>query len=65
MDPPTGDTPMMSPWGDIPPSPYRNRVNSWFINNGMVLNEDKCKFLIIELSKPSRNETALYQSEIN
>ena len=33
-------------------------LNSWFINNAMVLNEDKCQFLIVESPRVIRNETA-------
>ena len=32
-------------------------LNSWFTNNAMVLNEDKCQFLIVESPRVIRNET--------
>ena len=34
-----------------------NILERWFTNNGMLLNEDKCKFLIIEPSRTLRNES--------
>ena len=33
-------------------------LQTWFLNNGMLLNETKCQFLIIESSKSKRNEIA-------
>ena len=33
-------------------------LNSWFKNNGMLLNGDKCKFMIIESSRSTRNDVA-------
>ena len=40
-----------------------NVLNSWFINNAMILNEDKCQFIIIEstrseISRAEGNKTA-------
>ncbi len=32
-------------------------LNSWFINNHMLLNEDKCQFMIVCSSRLSRNDT--------
>ena len=37
-----------------------NVLNSWFINNAMVLNRDKCQFIIIESSR-----SELFRSEAN
>ena len=28
----------------------------WFLNNGMLLNESKCQFLIIKSAKSNRND---------
>ena len=33
-------------------------LDKWLTNNGMLLNEDKCQFLIIESSGVLRNENA-------
>ena len=33
-------------------------LQKWFLDNGMMLNENKCQFMIIESSKNIRNETA-------
>ena len=35
-----------------------NILSTWFDNNGMLLNAKKCKFLVIESAKSSRNKTA-------
>ena len=32
-------------------------LDVWFKNNGMLLNEDKCQFMIVETSKYSREQT--------
>ena len=34
-------------------------LNKWFTNNGLVLNEDKCQFLIAESSRAVRDETSI------
>ena len=34
-------------------------LETWFKNNGMVLNEDKCQFMIIEPSNISRNKAKI------
>ena len=31
-------------------------LHMWFLNNGMLLNESKCQFLIIESAKIKRND---------
>ena len=31
-------------------------LNKWFTNNGLVLNEDKCQFLIVQSSRAIKNE---------
>ena len=33
-------------------------LEKWFTNNGMLLNENKCQFMIIEPSRSSRNDIA-------
>ena len=33
-----------------------DNLQTWFLKNGMLLNEDKCQFLIVESSKCNRNE---------
>ena len=33
-------------------------LNLWFKNNGMLLNGDKCQFMIIESSRSTRNDVA-------
>ena len=33
-------------------------MEKWFKNNGMLLNENKCQFMIIEPSRSSRNDIA-------
>ena len=38
-------------------------LENWFQNNGMLLNEDKCQFLIIESARSSRNEIAKIQTQ--
>ena len=35
-----------------------DNVHKWFSQNGMVLNEDKCQFMILESQKSIRNEEA-------
>ena len=34
-----------------------NILDAWFVNNGLLLNEKKCKFMIIEPSSASRSHT--------
>ena len=38
-------------------------LETWFKNNGMVLNEGKCQFMIIEPSNISRNNKAKIKIE--
>ena len=35
-----------------------DNVQTWFLENGMLLNEDKCQFLIVESSRSNRDEQA-------
>ena len=38
-------------------------LDTWFKDNGMLLNEDKCQLLIIESSRISRNDIAKIKTE--
>ena len=40
-----------------------NILHTWFMDNGMALNDDKCQFIVIESSRNLRNVTAKIKTE--